>query len=458
MKIKLPDEVNKAIKTLESSGYEAYAVGGGVRDSLMGLAPNDWDVCTSALPEQAMKCFEGMRIIETGVKHGTITVIINHRHIEVTTYRTDGVYSDNRRPDTVEFVRDLKEDLSRRDFTVNALAYHPERGLADYFGGEEDIKNKIIRCVGDADRRFGEDALRIMRALRLASIFNFDIAPETSEAIFRNKGLLQNISEERVAAELNRLITGEGAGPVLLCYANVISEVLPEILPMTGYGMNGYDPGLYGHGPGARTDIWVHTALSVACAPADKAVRLAMLFHDSAVPLCNTPRSPDARFHDHPAMGAELAKAALSRLKYDNETIGAVSQLVLCHESHIGADRVSVKRWLNKIGEKRLRQLIEAIKADAAALPDEPGKVKYEAAANVIPVIGDIIGQRECFHMKDLAVNGFDIMEAGARGKKIGEILDRLLDMVISEQVANDKAELLKIAYIVGRGDPDAPF
>jgi len=225
--INISNEAEKVIDTLEANGYEAYVVGGCVRDSFMGKIPEDWDICTSALPEQTADCFPDSHIIETGLKHGTITIITNHIPIEATTYRVDGDYSDNRRPDSVEFVRELKEDLSRRDFTINAMAYNHSRGLVDYFGGVSDIKGKTIRCVGDADKRFQEDSLRIMRALRFASALGFDIDEETSGAVFRNKELLGNIAVERISVELNKMLIGDSVKEILLSYTQIIKEIIP---------------------------------------------------------------------------------------------------------------------------------------------------------------------------------------------------------------------------------------
>jgi len=231
VEIELPEEVSYIINAFEKNNFEAYAVGGCVRDAVLGKTPKDWDICTNATPRQTKLCFAGQRIIETGIKHGTITLVLSDDSYEVTTFRTDGIYKDNRRPETVEFVSDIKNDLARRDFTINALAYHPSTGIVDYFRGISDINNRIIRCVGNADERFKEDALRIMRALRLSSILGFDIEEETADAINKNSYLLDNIASERINEELSKLLSGADAKRILFEYGLVIGQIVPEINP-----------------------------------------------------------------------------------------------------------------------------------------------------------------------------------------------------------------------------------
>lgn len=227
MTIQIPSHARQLLELLHSCGHEAYVVGGCVRDALLGREPKDWDMCTSATPEEMLRCFEGERVLLTGLKHGTVTVLMEHEPYEVTTFRVDGSYTDNRHPDSVTFVRDVRMDLARRDFTVNAMAYNPRDGLIDCFGGQEDLRNGVIRCVGDADARFQEDALRIMRALRFASSYGFTLQKETAEAAVRNAGLLQSIAAERIYSEMNRLLTGQGRLPVLLMHPRIITAILP---------------------------------------------------------------------------------------------------------------------------------------------------------------------------------------------------------------------------------------
>ena len=436
MNIKIPDEAHYIIETLENNGCETYVVGGCVRDSLLGKEPKDWDICTSAIPEKTMKFFEGVHIIETGRQHGTITLILNHKAFEITTYRVDGVYTDNRHPVKVEFVRDLKEDLSRRDFTINAMAYNPKTGLADFFNGVNDLDNKVIKCVGDANKRFREDALRIMRAMRFASVLGFEIHTDTSKAMFDNKKLLNNIAVERIADELNKMITGNGIKDILLQHMPVITEIIPEILPMVGFEQNN---------PWHYLDVWQHTLTSITNAPVDMTLRLTMLLHDIGKPSCYT-ESDDGvgHFYGHPQVSCDMAKEILSRLKFDNATIDTVAQLILHHDADIQPRRKHIKRWLNKIGEERFRQLLEIKRADNKAQAIIRTQEKLDMLSDIEIILNEIIEQQQCFSLKDLAVNGRDLIDIGIpEGKQIGTILNHLMDMVIDESIENDKTTLL---------------
>ena len=441
MKINMPSEVNYIISTLEKNGYEAYAVGGCIRDAVMGKEPKDWDVCTPALPEQTMQYFSGHHIIETGLKHGTLTLVISGKPFEITTYRVDGEYSDNRRPDEVKFVNCLKDDLSRRDFTINAMAYNPALGLADFFDGMSDIQRRVIRCVGDADKRFQEDSLRIMRALRFASVLDFEIEAETSAAIDRNKKLLANIAVQRVAGEINMLVTGQNAEAVLRDFVPVMEEIIPEISAMVGFEQNNRFHNL---------DVWNHTIKSMSSAPPDTTLRLAMMLHDVAKPRCYTEVDSIGRFYGHPQTGSDMAKEILSRLKYDSDTIETVTQLILHHDADIKPQSKSVKKWLNRIGEKRFRQLMEVKRADATAKPEKPRQEKISELENILPVLDEVIEQGQCFSLSDLAVNGGDLINIGIpEGVEIGKALNKLLEMVIDESVKNDKEALLKAARAI---------
>ena len=436
--IKVPNEAQYIIDTLEKNGYEAYVVGGCVRDAVLGKEPKDWDVCTLALPEQTIKCFEGQPIIETGLKHGTITIMINHQPFEITTYRIDSIYCDNKTSDRIGLVNSLKEDLSRRDFTINAMAYSPSRGLVDFFDGIADIKDHIIRCVGDADKRFQEDALRIMRALRFASVLGFDIEDETAAAMFRNKESLMSIAVERISSEINKLVIGQNIGDLLLYYTPVIEIIIPEIKDMIGFEQNNS----YHH-----LDVWKHTIASVSNAPADKDLRLTMLFHDIAKPQCYTESGSVGHFYGHPQVSSDMAKEILWRLKYDNDTIETVTQLILYHDTDILPRRKHIKRWLNRIGEKRLRQLIEVKRADTLAQSTIYRKEKMSTFDKIFLMLDEIIGQQLCFSLRDLAVNGRDLIIIGVpEGVEVGKMLNRLLEMVIDELIENDKDELIMIA------------
>jgi len=438
MNIKIPDEVKYIIDTLENNGYEAYAVGGCVRDSILGIEPKDWDICTPALPEQIVKIFQEHNIIETGLKHGTITLILNYKPFEITTYRIDGVYIDNRRPDKVDFVNDLKIDLSRRDFTVNAMAYNPKKGLADFFDGVKDLKSGIIKCVGDANKRFQEDALRIMRAMRFASVLGFEIDRDTSKAMLDNKKLLKNISAERIAVELNKMIAGKNIEKILSNHIFVITEIIPEISPMIGFKQNN---------PWHYLDVWQHTLKSLVNIPADNILRLTMLLHDTGKPHCYTESGDGTgHFYGHQQISHDISKKILSRLKYDNYTYETVAKLILYHDADIQPNRKNIKRWLNKIGEKRFRQLLEVKKADNKAQELTRTQVKLELLDNIESILNEIIEQKQCFSLKDLAVNGSDLIVVGIpEGNKIGIVLNQLMEMVLDEQVENDKIKLIEI-------------
>ncbi|MDR0491016.1 MAG: HD domain-containing protein [Oscillospiraceae bacterium] len=442
-RITIPEEAAHIIDTFENSGCEAFVVGGCVRDCLLGKAPVDWDICTPSLPERTIEIFKGRHIIETGLKHGTITLMLNHKPFEITTYRIDGTYSDNRRPDSVEFVNDLKEDLARRDFTINAMAYSPKCGLIDFFEGEADLQNKTIRCVGDADKRFQEDALRVMRALRFASNLCFTIAKDTSDAAYRNKGLLHKISAERLATELSKLITGANACATLSDYAPVLVEIIPEIKDMIGFNQNT---------PYHFLDVWEHTLARMGEAPADVTLRLTMLLHDVAKPGCYSEVDGTGHFYGHPQVSSDIAKKTLRRLKYDNNTIETVTQLILYHDTGIEPEMKQVKRWLNRIGEQRLRQLVEVKKADAMAQSEKYRRVKLDALRDIVSLIDEIIEKRQCFSLKDMAVDGKDLIASGIpEGAEIGKILNRLLDMILDEQIGNEKTALLEAAQQITR-------
>ena len=308
MEIKIPLNVKNIIQTLQQCGFEAYAVGGCVRDILLGANVADWDICTSALPQQIIDSFPQTRVCETGLKHGTVTLVMDGNGFEITTFRIDGEYRDNRRPESVEFVTSIESDLARRDFTVNAMAYNDDVGLVDRFGGVQDLKQKVIRCVGDPDARFNEDALRIMRGLRFASVLGFSIDKNTASSMERNKSLLKNISPERISRELSGLICGNKAGEVMAKAAAIIEEIIPEIAGK-------------------------HNFLRIDHAPKDLAIRLAIL------------------------LGKD-AKSVLRRLKYDNRTITEVGRLVKYSDADLEANPTSVKRWLNKLGAESLRRLV----------------------------------------------------------------------------------------------------
>ena len=335
----LPPQVHTALDRLAAAGWEAYVVGGAVRDALRGCAAGDWDITTNAEPAQVERIFAGERLIETGLKHGTVTVLLGGLPLEITTYRVDGDYTDHRRPDAVRFTRSLREDLLRRDFTMNALAYNPRTGLVDICGGAEDIARGIVRCVGEPDRRFQEDGLRILRALRFASVLGFQITPETAAAIHRNAALLQYLAAERVRSELTKLLCGQNVGAVLREFADVPAVPIPELRPMFGFEQ---------HNPHHDRDVWQHTVAVVAHIPPEPVLRWAALLHDVGKPPCFS-RGPDGvgHFYGHAAKSAELADAVLMRLRFDTAGRTRITQLIRYHDLPVPPEPKPVRRLMN---------------------------------------------------------------------------------------------------------------
>ena len=434
----LPPQVEFALNKLNNVGYEAYIVGGCVRDILRGETPSDYDITTSAEPEQTKAVFSGERIVETGIKHGTVTLLKNGMPLEITTYRIDGDYTDNRRPNSVKFTETLTEDLARRDFTVNAMAYSPKTGVTDAFGGKEDLKNGIIRCVGDADRRFNEDALRIMRAIRFASVLDFEIEQKTKESIFKNKNLLKNISVERIAVELLKLLSGKNARKVILDYFEVLEVILPEIS-----GMKGFDQKSRWH----VYDILNHTALAVEKSPEAPVLRLAALLHDCGkVDSFTVDERGVGHFYGHPEVSYEKAKTALARLKFDNATTAAVLTLIKYHDMPIEPTKPAVKKVLKLLGADLFFKLLDIKRADNLAQNLELTKDVLKTIDNIENIAKEIIKNNECFCLKTLAVTGADLINIGIpTGKELGEKLEFLLDAVINERAENKKEELLKL-------------
>ncbi len=434
----IPDTLVEAIGVLERGGFEGWLVGGCVRDSLMGKVPHDWDVTTSAFPGEMLELFADYRLIETGLQHGTVTVVIRGEQIEITTFRIDGEYRDNRRPSSVEFTSNIAEDLSRRDFTVNAMAFSPTRGLCDLFGGREDLEARVIRCVGDPDRRFNEDGLRILRALRFASVLDFDIDSATAESVHRNRNLLENISAERIFAEFQKLLCGPGVGRILREFPDVIGVFVPEVLPCVGF-----DQKTKWH----DRDVWEHTIAALEAVEPEPVMRLAMFFHDLGKPACQLLEGDIAHYRGHPEASAEIAALALARLKSDNFTRKTVKTVVSAHETVVKmvADRVRVRQMVCRYGVENSRRLIASARGDMAAKPEVPGQ--RENIDRIEALLEDILSSGECFEMKGLAVDGRALIAAGIpKGKILGDVLDGLLARVVAGELENDTAALLAAA------------
>lgn len=433
MEIYIPANVLNIIEKLEERGFEAYIVGGCVRDSIMGKDPEDYDVTTSASPEEVRECFSEYRVIDTGIKHGTVTIIAEDDYVEVTTFRVDGEYKDHRRPENVTFSRNLEDDLSRRDFTINAMAYNPKRGLVDKFEGQKDLFRRRIRCVGDPDKRFSEDALRIMRALRFSSRLGFEIDKPTAEAIHKNRKLLSQVSSERIAKELNGLVTGVHPEDILTEFSDVLSVVIPEIEPCIGFNQRSRYH-VY--------DVWKHTAVAVEHSAADTDVRLALLFHDIAKPeCCRLDEEGAGHFPGHEKRSAEITESILKRLHYPNDTVKCVTELIRYHYAAPVDDRIVVKRLLSAVTPQYFFKLMEVMKGDSRAKQSFCFE-RVQILENMAVKANEILAAKECISISQLDINGMDIVDLGADGRQIGLILDKLLDLVIEGKCDNIKSVL----------------
>lgn len=428
---------------LQNNGHSAYVVGGCVRDSLMGRIPHDWDICTSATPDQMLEIFKDFRVIETGLKHGTVTIVIDGEQYECTTYRIDGKYSDNRRPDNVTFTNDLVEDLKRRDFTINAMAYNDIEGLIDPFGGTEDINENTIQCVGSAKDRFGEDALRILRAIRFASQLDFTIELNTDWQIHQQYKSLENISVERINSEFCKIVNSDNFCVELLLYKDVFALFIPELKNMFDFPQKN---------PHHDYDAFGHTVHAVEnCNSDDLTVRLAVFFHDFGKPHSYQDGEDGIRhFKGHGRVSADMTDVIMKRLKFDNETRNNVVQLVYYHDATFEVGKKYVKRWLNKLGEKQFRRLLDVRRADIKGqkvVCSTDKKDKIEKLDIIEKLIDEVIQENQCFTLKDLAVNGNDLIQIGYNpDKQLGEALNILLNGVINEEFENKKDSLLNIA------------
>jgi len=436
--ITLPMPVARALSILEACGYEAYVVGGCVRDSLLGRTPNDWDITTNATPTEMKACFSDFRVIETGIQHGTLTVIIDGMQLEITTYRNDGEYLDNRHPVQVTFSKHIEDDLSRRDFTVNAMAYHPTKGLVDLFGGREDLQNRVVRAVGDAKTRFEEDGLRILRAIRFASVLDFDIAKDTAKAVHSCRNLLSGIAAERIREEFCKLICGRGAVRILRDYIEVISVFMPELHRCVGFEQNTKYHCF---------DVFEHTLQALAlCEDDDLITRLGILLHDIGKPLCYTEDGQGGHFKGHAPIGVEITREILLRLRFDNETIHRMERLVEWHDIPLSAEKKRVKRLLQKLSDADILRLLEIKRCDRLAHAPDFREMPPELA-EIPSVIDEIRAEDACLSLRTLAIDGADLMALGIpEGKKIGEMLHALLDDVIDERLPNEKSALLQAA------------
>ncbi|MCI5514799.1 MAG: HD domain-containing protein [Oscillospiraceae bacterium] len=432
----LPDDAKKIIDLLLYSGYSAYAVGGCVRDAFMERKGGDVDITTSALPEQTESVLSnnGIRYIETGLKHGTVTAVLNGENYEITTFRTDGSYLDNRHPDSVNFVTDIKEDLARRDFTVNAMAYNDRDGVLDVYGGKQDIDRRLIRCVGDPDRRFNEDALRIMRALRFASVLGFEIEPDTSRSIISNKDLLKNIAAERIFVELKKLLLGDNVERILTDYRDVIAVIIPELKPCFDFPQNSKWH-IY--------DVYTHIVKTVADSPKKDYIRFAMLFHDIGKPFSRQTDADGDHFKGHPAVSLTMTEDILRRLKVSNDFYKKVTTLVSIHDAHIHRNPVSVKTWLSRLGENMIYDFLDVKIADMMSHNLTLAQHELDELRSIKDYVPAVIASGEPYLISHLAIHGNDLVPLGYKGKEISDELNTLLSAVISVPSQNTKTALL---------------
>ncbi len=424
----------KILNILNGAGYEAYLVGGCVRDTIMKRAFHDTDITTNAHPQQIIEVFRNYKTIPTGIKHGTVTVIADGIPYEITTYRIDGTYSDSRRPDSVEFTSNLRDDLARRDFTINAVAMDADGHIIDFFGGTEDIENKVIRCVGNPEMRFSEDALRIMRAIRFSSQLGFEIDSETAEAIHKMKDRLKNISRERIREELDKLICGKNCVEVLIEYADVITTIIPEFEKCIGFEQ---------HSPYHKYTVWEHIVRATGLAPPDNLrLRRALFFHDIAKPVCaKFDDSGRGHFKNHAGAGAEITKSVMKRLRYDGESIACTVMLIRHHSDKI-FNRQDAKKIMSLIGDELFFELMELKKCDNSAKNDFVLE-ENQLFDKIIRAGHEIVENNECRSLKNLAINGNDLMKIGLHGAEIGDTLKQLLNLVIEEKIFNDRDILL---------------
>ena len=435
MKIQLPEKVKVIIQTLEAAGYEAYAVGGCVRDSVLGRIPADWDITTSALPEQVKELFH--RTIDTGIEHGTVTVMMDKEGFEVTTYRIDGEYRDHRHPEQVNFTGELKEDLRRRDFTINDMAYNDRCGLVDAFGGIEDLKHGVIRCVGVAGERFEEDALRILRAVRFAAQLGFEIEKETADAARALAGNLKDISAERIQTELVKLLVSPHPEMLRTAYELGITRVvLPEFDVMMETPQ---------HHPHHMYSVGEHTLKALEFTDPEKVLRLSVLFHDFGKPQTRTTVDGVDHFHGHANVSAQETVRIMRRLKFDNATMDQVKRIVLYHDARPQPDERQIRRLLHRAGEDIFPELFQVMGADILAQSEYRKIEKLVNLERVHQVYDEILKRKDCISLKNLQVTGKDLIAAGMEpGKKIGEILNQMLEDVLETPEHNEREYLLK--------------
>ena len=439
MRINISNVAKYIIERLNAKGFQCYAVGGCIRDLIRGDVPYDYDFTTNASPDEIEDTFKDLQVYSIGKKFGTVCVMMGGFKYEITTYRIDGKYSDKRHPDEVIFSNDLKDDLSRRDFTINAAAYNPKSGLVDMYSSLSDIKAGLIRCVGDPYDRFDEDALRILRALRFASRYNYKIETKTSVAIHKSKNLLDNIAKERIASELTGILTGDGAEYVLMEYRDVIGYIIPECREMFGYDQNS---------PHHCYDLWTHTVKAVAGVEKQESLKLAMLLHDIAKPQTRTIDDKGiAHYHGHPDISSYMSECILKNLKFSNDMIKEVKTLIKYHDIRFNGSNSNIRKVLRVTSPQIMEKIFLVQRADLSAQGDFKRHEKEQLLEKTQREFEYIIKTNECYSLKQLAINGNDLKSIGIlKGEHIGQILDMCLTAVINGVQENKRKNLLELA------------
>lgn len=433
MKPQIPQNVIEILTTLENAGYEAYAVGGCVRDFYLGVEPHDWDITTSAKPDETKALFN--RTIDTGIKHGTVTAMLNGEGYEITTYRIDGEYEDNRRPSSVEFTSDLSEDLKRRDFTFNAMVMDKDGNIKDLYGGMKDLDNKIVKCVGDPNERFQEDALRMMRAIRFAAKFGFELDEDVYAAIKKNASLIQNVSFERIESELTKILTSDHPENIVdLYYTGIMDYIVPEFSKCMQTQQNSkwhcYDVGM-------------HSVAAVASIENDKNLRWTMFLHDIGKPVCKVVGNDGYdHFMGHDMEGAKMAEKVLDRMKMSNSDKDEILNLIFYHDIHM-VKMHKIRKFVADHGIDFARKLIKVQYADVAAQSDYELENKLKKINTLKCAFEEVEKDKTAINIKDLAINGNDLIEIGYKGKEIGKILNDFRDLALNDPRVNTREKLL---------------
>lgn len=433
--INIPKDVENVLNILTENGHKAYVVGGCVRDSLMGREPDDWDVTTDASPKRIKELFSSFRTVDTGIEHGTVLIVSGKTPVEATTFRIDGEYSDNRHPDSVTFTKHVEDDLARRDFTINAMAYNHKDGIIDPFGGKDDLENKIIRCVGDPDRRFNEDGLRIMRAVRFSSVLGFTVEEKTAESILKNENILGSIAAERLTKELLKLLCGDNVYDVLTKFRSVIGVFIPELKLEFDFAQ---------YGKKHAYDVWMHTVNTVSNIENDPVLRLTMLLHDTGkIATHKLDENGNSTFRNHAAVGGVIAENILRRLKFSKEYINTVSFLVSVHDKEVPETRIQVKEYIRDLGEKNFIRLMKIRRADKSALSKGYSNIA-DKLVFAYSTFDEVMNNNEPYSLKQLAVDGNDLKKT-VPANEIGDTLNFLLETVIKYPEKNDRAILLEL-------------